>query len=250
VKNIYADTSMFPVAGEDAGNTAYDYDNYPDISESDVDLSYNFVDNNNDPKPELFYDYLESLPFTNHGNACVGVIGAVRSNDSCTLCGCGVAYHSKMAALKAGHIRKFHWEKYPQMNASSFSAALGYKYQNIQIYSNSWTFVKPFARMEPFTARVVERSILQGRGGLGSIFVFPAGMPGNGFAQNIHTISVNSIGKNGKVPPSVFANSATLLTVTHTTRRLGDRKCDNKFGGSSAATAIISEIIALALQAK
>ncbi|WAR04723.1 PCSK5-like protein, partial [Mya arenaria] len=229
VKNIYTDTSMFPVAGEYAGNTTGDNDNYPDISESD------FL------KCPPFFDTAQQIDSTwIHGytgrNVTIGVIDVGIDTDN-----------PELEENIAGRIRKFHGERYPQMNASSFSAALGYKYQNIQIYSNSLTFVKPFARMEPFTARVVERSILQGRGGL---FVFPAGLPGNGFANSIHTISVKCIGENGKVPPPVFANSATLLTVTHTARRFGDRKCDNKFGGSSAATAIISGIVALALQIK
>ncbi|XP_052805546.1 neuroendocrine convertase 2-like [Mya arenaria] len=241
-----------------------DVDN-PDLQENiNVGLSYNFVDNNPNPKPDFFHDYPESLPFTNHGNACAGVIAGIRSNNNCTVCGCGVAYHTNIAALKAGRIRMYHWDRYPDMTSSSFSAALGHKNQDIHIYSNSWNFAKPFTRLEPFTERVIWKGIEQGRGGLGSVYVFPAGYPGDGFANHLQTIAVNNIGVNGRVPENAVKSSATLvsafgqgrtrsdtgmLTVTHTSRRRDGRNCSNTFGGPSAATAIISGIIALSLQA-
>ncbi|WAR04789.1 PCSK4-like protein [Mya arenaria] len=243
VKTIYQDSNIFSAAGIDVDATAGDEDDSPDAPRSfppyfdeaqeidrswaqgytgrnvviavtdvgvDIDspnlreniashLSYNFVDNNSDPRPEIFPDYPESLPLTNHGNACAGLIAGIKENNTCSLCGAGVAFNSK------------------------------------------------------------------GRQGLGCIFVFPSGPHGNGFTNNIYTIGVASFGINGTVPRKSFVNSATLvsafgqgrrrndngmLTVTHPYRGTASRMCDNKFGGSSAATALVSGMIALAVEAK
>ncbi|XP_052806279.1 proprotein convertase subtilisin/kexin type 4-like [Mya arenaria] len=228
-------------------------------------LSYNFVENNSDPRPKVFPDYPESLPQTNHGNACAGLIGGIKENDNCSLCGAGVAFNTKIAALKIGRVKKFHWDTNPEITSGRFSAALNFKNQEIHIYSNSWTFDEPFKMLQPFTERVFEAGLEKGRQGLGSVFVFPSGPHGNGFTNNIYTIGVASFGINGTIPRKSFVSSATLvsafgqgrrrndngmLTVTHTSLgRLTARTCDNKFGGSSAATALMSGMIALALQA-
>ncbi|XP_052805667.1 proprotein convertase subtilisin/kexin type 4-like [Mya arenaria] len=227
-------------------------------------LSYNFVDNNSDPRPEIFPDYPESLPLTNHGNACAGLIAGIKENNTCSLCGAGVAFNSKVAALKIGRVKKFHWQYNPEITGGLYSAALAFKNQEIHIYSNSWTFDEPFKTLNPYTERAFADGLKKGRQGLGCIFVFPSGPHGNGFTNNIYTIGVASFGINGTVPRKSFVNSATLvsafgqgrrrndngmLTVTHPYRGTASRMCDNKFGGSSAATALVSGMIALAVEA-
>ncbi|XP_052806281.1 furin-like protease kpc-1 [Mya arenaria] len=206
-------------------------------------LSFNFVDNNTNLRPEIFPDYPESLHLTNHGTACSGLIAGIKENDNCSLCGAGVAFNSKVAALKIGQVKKFHWEYNPEISRGLYSAALGYKNQQIHIYSNSWTFDEPFKTLDPFTESAFADGLEKGRQGLGSIFVFPSGPHGNGFTNNIYTIGVASFGINGTVPGKRY------LTVAHTNRGSASRKCDNKFGGSSAATAVVSGMIALALEA-
>ncbi|WAR04634.1 FURIN-like protein, partial [Mya arenaria] len=248
IKHIYQDSNIFSAAGIDVGATAGDeYDSpgtrrptfcqcppYFDLAQEvdrswaegytgrhvviavtdvgvDIDspnlrpniashLSFNFVDNNTNLRPEIFPDYPESLHLTNHGTACSGLIAGIKENDNCSLCGAGVAFNSKVAALKIGQVKKFHWEYNPEISRGLYSAALGYKNQQIHIYSNSWTFDEPFKTLDPFTE-------------------------------------------------SAFADGLEKLTVAHTNRGSASRKCDNKFGGSSAATAVVSGMIALALEA-
>lgn len=52
---------------------------------------------------------------------------------------------------------------------------------------------------------------IKGRHGLGNIYVVPSGPPGSEFSNNIYTITVNSIGRNGTVPK--YSNvDASVLT--------------------------------------
>ncbi|WAR04724.1 PCSK4-like protein [Mya arenaria] len=188
----------------------------------------------------------------------------MKESDDCSLCGAGVAFKATLAALKIGRVKKFYFANNPEITSVLYSAALSFKNQEVHIYSNSWTFDEPFKTLHSFTERMFADGFEKGRQALGSIFVFPSGPPGNGLTNNIYTIGVACFGINGTMPRKSFVNSATLvsafgqgrrrtdngmLTVTHTYRRQTSRLCDNKFGGSSAATAILSGMIALALQA-
>ncbi|WAQ97065.1 NECA-like protein, partial [Mya arenaria] len=60
-----------------------------------LDLSYNFVDNNSNTIPTILPGIIESLHVTNHGNACAGLIARPKTNALCNPCGLGVAYKAK-----------------------------------------------------------------------------------------------------------------------------------------------------------
>ena len=51
--------------------------------------SFDFVDNDSDPTPDVFFTTKE-----NHGTSCAGVIGMEKDNHKC---GVGVAYNAKLA---------------------------------------------------------------------------------------------------------------------------------------------------------
>lgn len=53
---------------------------------------------------------------------------------------------------------------------------------------------------------------MKGRHGFGSIHVVPSGPPGNGLSNNIYTITVNSIGKNGTVPEYTYVDASVLTS--------------------------------------
>ncbi|WAQ97086.1 hypothetical protein MAR_029776, partial [Mya arenaria] len=60
-----------------------------------LDLSYNFVDNNSNTIPTILPGIIGSLHVTNHGNACAGLIARPKTNALCNPCGLGVAYKAK-----------------------------------------------------------------------------------------------------------------------------------------------------------
>ncbi|XP_052817913.1 furin-like protease kpc-1 isoform X2 [Mya arenaria] len=227
-----------------------------------VEYSHNFVDNNNNYAPEYYGNYPELSTLTNHGNACGTVAAGVCRNTTCDPCSCGVAKDAKIAVLKTGKVMKFRNWPYPAMESSAYAAALGYKHNHIAIYSCSWDFNKPFTKLDFASEKALFKGYKAGRKGLGSIYVFPAGRPGNGFSNSLYTIAVNTIGVNGTLPGRRFVNTATLVSAfgdgntrhdsgmwTTMHSQPNTTRCSNKFSGSSSATALVSGIIAIALQA-
>ncbi|WAQ96280.1 FURI1-like protein, partial [Mya arenaria] len=226
------------IAVTDIGMDVHHPELYPNI---EMSLRWNIVNNNTDVSPDHFPNYYESFGTTNHGNDCGSVIAGVRGNN---LCSAGVAPEAKIVPLKLGKVVKFMWDR-PVVFDDSLSKALAYRHDRIDIYSNSWDFSSSFKPLDIGSASAIKEGIKRGRNGQGSIYVFPAGRRGNGFANSIYTIAVNNIGVRGKVPKTAYANSATLITAFNEK----GRKCWNKFGGSSATTAKVAGICALILDA-
>ena len=78
---------------------------------------------------------------------------------------------------------------------------------------------------------LVEIYLLQGRGGLGSIFVWASGNGGrdddscncDGYTNSIYTLSISSVTENGKIPWYSEACSSTLAT-TYSSGSTGEKQ--------------------------
>lgn len=122
--------------------------------------SYDFNDQQSLPEPKNYDDH--------HGTRCAGEVGAIKND----ICGVGVAYNTKVAGIRilSGKLT----------NADE-AKAINFGFQKTQIYSCSWGPRDDGRTMEgapDIVNKAVENGILNGRGGLGSIFVFAAGNGG------------------------------------------------------------------------
>lgn len=108
--------------------------------------------------------------------------------------------------------------------------------------------------------------VFQGRGGLGSIFVWASGNGGrdfdscncDGYTNSIHTISISSATENGNIPWYSEACSSTLAT-TYSSGSGNEKQivttdlrktCTETHTGTSASAPLAAGLCALALQAK
>ena len=217
------------------------------------DLSPNFVladswdyndKDGNDPSPN---------PGSSHGTACAGVAAAKGNN------GVGVSGAASDADLSG--IRLIDG---PSSDADE-AGALNYSYQNNHIYSNSWgpTDGGGYAAPGPLLKMALQEGAANGRGGLGSIYVWAAGNGRgssdntnyDGYVNSIYTIGVGAHGDNGIVSSYSEPGASMLVSAPSdggaagiTTTDLNDGYMDN-FGGTSSATPLVSGVIALMLEA-
>ncbi|KAJ1962472.1 pheromone processing endoprotease [Dipsacomyces acuminosporus] len=224
-----------------------DYTSEDLLDNFDFRGSYDFNDKTKLPTPRLNDDY--------HGTRCAGQIAATRND----VCGVGVAYGAKVAGIRmlSG-----------QISDQEEIAALNYAMDSNWIYSCSWgpnddgrTVQGPDKPI--FDAFV--NGIENGRGGLGSIFVFATGNGGgandncnfDGYTNSIYTISIGAIDHLDKHPYYSEMCSAQLA-VTYSngdnrgivTTDVGVRACTTKHGGTSAAAPLAAGIFALALSVR
>lgn len=247
---------------------------HPDLNNQyRVDLSYDFVDNDQDPSPENVPDFLEdvinyienpsaSIPnisnnLTFHGTAVAGIALAEGNNGVGVS---GVAYNADLAAIRI--------ETNAGLNLNNFDAqlanALSFNNQDIDIYNNSWKINLSLIPLGAATYNSIQNSIANGRGGLGSIYVFAAGNDGedggnvnyDGFANSRYSIAVGAIDRNGV--RSTYSNPGASLLISAygndenegliTTNLQGEDQDYTDFTGTSAAAPIVSGIIALMLE--
>ncbi|KZS90018.1 hypothetical protein SISNIDRAFT_458352 [Sistotremastrum niveocremeum HHB9708] len=214
-----------------------------------VEGSYDFNDHVPLPRPRLADD--------THGTRCAGQIAAGK-NDAC---GVGVAYGSKVAGLRmlSGPV-----------SSIEEATAVNYHYQETAIYSCSWGPRDDGRTLEapaPLIKKAILNGITRGRGGKGSLFVFASGNGGNfddqcnfdGYANSIYTITVSAIDATGGHPwysEPCAANMVVTYSSGDRTKRsiattdVGENKCTNEHGGTSAAAPFASAIFALALSAR
>ncbi|MBD1909545.1 MULTISPECIES: S8 family serine peptidase [unclassified Leptolyngbya] len=162
--------------------------------------------------------------------------------------------------------------------------ALNYRFQAIAIYNNSWG---PPDRAQlqapgPLLRAALSRGVTYGRGGLGSIYVWAAGNGReqednanfDGYTNSRYVISVAALDHKGQFSPYsepgacilVSAYGDDYITGIATTDLLGNsgynpdigfstapnysnHNYTNNFNGTSAATPMVSGVVALMLQA-
>src|SRR5690606_20390406 len=187
-----------------------------------------------------------------HGTAVAGIVAARGGN---AIGGSGVAPAASLVGLNPLSTN---------MDAD-IAHALGYQRDLNAIYANSWGSPDGgalFPSDSSFDA-AIDQGLAQGRGGLGSIFVFPAGNGGfvgdnsnfDGYVNKRGQITVCAVDDNG-VRPWYGETGANVLVCAPssntrsaiTTTGLGNRYISD-FTGTSASSPMVSGTVALMLQA-
>ncbi|KAM9070591.1 furin isoform X1 [Sarcophilus harrisii] len=226
--------------------------NHPDL-EGNYDPGASFDVNDQDPDPQPRYTQMND---NRHGTRCAGEVAAVANNG---ICGVGVAYNARI-----GGVRMLDGEVTDAVEARS----LGLNPNHIHIYSASWG-PEDDGKTVDGPARLAEeafsRGVNQGRGGLGSIFVWASGNGGrehdscncDGYTNSIYTLSISSTTQFGNVPWYSEACSSTLAT-TYSSGNQNEKqivttdlrqKCTDSHTGTSASAPLAAGIIALTLEA-
>lgn len=176
-------------------------------------------------------------------------------------------HHLDLICPCIGGLRVINSGKVPFHEDAMEAAALSFNNQYIDIYSNSWgvdddgmSVKKP----RDLTSKALELGVKEGRKGKGSIFVFAAGNGGqvrddcncDGYVNSIHTVSVGAANEDGEsitfsepcaaIITSALSGYDSFENQITTTNVGGD--CTDDFSGTSAATPMVSAVIALALE--
>ncbi len=226
---------------------------HPDLSGRYVSaLSYDFNGNDSNPAPGAGDD---------HGTAVAGIAAATGNN------GIGVSGVAPAASLAGLRL----------VAASTTDAqeatGLTYRMQEIDIYNNSWGPDDTGDNLEapgPLTRAAFKNGVENGRGGLGSIYVWAAGngleaddnVNYDGYANSRYTIAVTAVDDDGRQAYYAEPGAAILvaapgggrtadITTTDRTGSAGYASGDyaTDFGGTSAATPVVSGVVALMLEA-
>lgn len=246
-----------------------------------ADLAANY-----DASMHFRFDGVTHVPTPNgsvdaHGTAVSGIIAAVDNNG---VGGSGVAHGAKITGMDYLNDLQSAYDWTSQTTSAEYTAIMRWA-AKFDIMSNSWGTTPGFADELNLNRSGNSSAVdaghfawvsAHGRGGLGTVVVKAAGnetMNANGDGTNVsrHTITVAATTKNGMVADYSNFGSSILITAPAaavTTDLSGNRGYNRSgtseatgpdalaqtdytstFGGTSAATPVVSGVVALMLEA-
>lgn len=249
---------------------------HPDLA-GNVDRSagYDYRDEDADPRPEGLPGLgSDGLPVGDaHGTATAGIVGAVGDNQQG---GVGVAFGARLAGVRLIGV---------DATDDQEARALAHRLDVIQVSNNSWGEQddgQTKGGLGLLAEGALRHGVEVGRGGLGTLYVWSAGNGGmvsdnanyDSYVSSIYTLAVGAITDEGRRP--AYSEPGACLVVSApaghpsfrsrglvTTDRQGDhgfngagvaddfsnRDYTRVYGGTSAAAAVVSGVVALVLEA-
>lgn len=236
-------------------------------------LSFDFNNNDGDPSPEA------NNTQDHHGTSVAGVAAARGFN------GLGVSGVAPSAEIAGLRLISYFGPPSTWPDDLKTAQALSYQNQTIDVYNNSWgygAFLVPRS-FDTLALAALRDGVLNGRGGLGNIYVFAAGNSlQDGGDVNFYSVNssryvipVAAVGHDGRqawysnpgaaLLISAPSNGGTPYAGIVTTDRTGDDGYNaagtgdgdafpdvdytGEFGGTSSATPLVAGVVALMLQA-
>ena len=210
-------------------------------------LSYDFMTDTAGGSPVLDTD--------NHGTAIAGIIASADGGPST-----GIAYNAELASYRLTSL-----DPDLPLESATVANALGFGLDDIDIYNVGFNYGVELYHPGDEVVGAMRTGVTEGRDGLGSIYTYGAGGADSNYdalANSRFSIAVGSVDASGN--PTSAPGTATLVSGFAgyndilTTDRIGTDGYsvgdytdvdDQGFGGSQAAAAQLSGVIALMLEA-
>jgi subtilisin-like proprotein convertase family protein len=240
---------------------------HPDLTENiDTRFQYDFRDGDADASPRGSDDF--------HGTAISGVVAGRGNNDVGIV---GVAFEASLVPVRL--IGGFDQSDEQDALAMAQGGAA------VSVSSNAWGAEDTGRSLEgpgPLMQKAIEKAVVEGRGGRGTIFVWAGGNGGevgdnmnyDGYANAIQTIAVGSVDDGGtravysepgaclvvvapssgpldSIRPGIMTTDLTGddgLNYFGSTGDTSDVNYTKTFGGTSASSAAVSGVVALVLE--